>query len=96
MLTLTAEAVSAVRQLTKRPDMPEDTGLRIASVATGDGAATYAIDIAEAPLPTDQVVEAEGARVYLDQTAATEFDDKALDAEVEAGQVRFQLMERPE
>ncbi len=92
MLTLTNDAVSAIHTLTTRPDLPDQTGLRIASLAGEDGSASFAVSVAAAPQPQDQVLEAEGARVFLDSEAAAALDEKALDAEVdEQGQVRFQL-----
>ena len=42
--------------------------------------------------PGDQVLQQDGATVYLDQDAATMLDDKVLDAAVdEGGRVEFAL-----
>ena len=96
MLVLTNDAVSAIRTLTHQPGLPEETGLRIASSAVENGKSSLAAEVASSPQPSDQVVEAEGARVFLDESAATELDDKALDAQTnEQGQVWFQVTEKP-
>src|ERR1022692_1639747 len=64
MLTLTDSAVSAIRTLTSQPDLPGETGLRI--MAQGDGAPSFQLALAEAPVAGDQVVEEGGARVSLE------------------------------
>ena len=47
---------------------------------------------AETAEPGDQVLEQDGATVYLDQDAATMLDDKVLDAAVDpSGKVEFAL-----
>ena len=44
------------------------------------------------PEPADAVVEADGARVFLDSTAQAALDDQVLDAQMnEDGSVRFAL-----
>jgi Fe-S cluster assembly iron-binding protein IscA len=94
MLTLTHDAVSAIRDLTAQPDLPDQTGLRIAAQAAPEGA-SLALSLSAGPEPGDQLVEAEGARVYLDSGAATVLHDKALDVDVsEQGEVRFQVTEQ--
>lgn len=85
MLTLTENATTIVKQIT---DQPETNGLRI----SGEGEASFAISATAQAEPDDQVVEQDGATVYLDQAAATELDDKVLDAGVDAeGNLQFGL-----
>lgn len=97
VLTLTNDAVAAIRTLTTEEDLPAQTGLRIAATTERDGSASLALAVSPGPEPGDQLVESEGARVYLDSGAAAVLDDKALDAEMTSeGQVRFQLAEQPE
>ncbi|MGH8824144.1 MAG: Fe-S cluster assembly protein HesB [Jiangellaceae bacterium] len=92
MLTLTHDAASAINALTTQPDLPEQTGIRIASAAGDNGALSFAVTVAAGPQPDDEIVEAEGARVFVDSEAVPALEDKALDAEVnEEGQVRFQI-----
>lgn len=92
MLTLTDNAVRAIRSLTTQPGQPADSGLRIMS--SGDGAAPLHLSLAPNPMAGDEVVESDGARVFMEPTAAGVLTDKALDAEVdEDGGVAFSLAE---
>lgn len=88
MLTLTENASTILKDIAgSRPDV---AGIRIAS--EGAPEAGFSLSVAEAPESGDQVVEQDGATVYLDDTAATQLDDKVLDAGVdEGGQVQFAL-----
>ncbi len=93
MLTLTDSAVSAIRGLTSQPELPVETGLRI--VAHGDGAPSFQVALAEGPVAGDEVVEDDGARVFLEPAAAAVLDGKSLDAQVnEQGQVAFSVSDR--
>lgn len=90
MLTLTADAVSAIRQITVRTGRSAGSGIRIwTSITEGNGVPALKIDIAEEPAPSDEIVEAEGARVFLDPDASTALSDKQLDATVREGRARF-------
>jgi Fe-S cluster assembly iron-binding protein IscA len=94
VLTLTANAAQAIRDLTAAAPEPTQSGIRISS--QGEGANALTLSLATAPEPADEVVEAEGARVYLDQVAATVLDDKSLDAGADdQGAVSFLVTERP-
>jgi iron-sulfur cluster assembly protein len=87
MLTVTENASSVIRQLTDRPEMPDGSGLRIAS---SDEAENLTVSPADTPEEGDQVVENEGARVFLEAEVAMLLDDKILDARVnDAGGVEF-------
>lgn len=87
MLTLTENATSIVKTIAEQP---ETSGLRI--TAGDQPEASFAISAANQPEPEDQVVEQDGATIYLDSTAANQLDDKVLDAGVdEAGNVQFGL-----
>jgi Fe-S cluster assembly iron-binding protein IscA len=93
MLVLTEAAAQVVKSVTDTPEAPDGTGLRISQSATEPGSAN-ALELAAAAEPgnNDQVVEAAGARVFLDPQAAAYLDDKVLDAEVDPdGKVRFTL-----
>lgn len=94
MLVLTDSAVSAIRSLTSQPEMPVATGLRI--MAQGDGGPSLQLTLAEGPIAGDEVVEEDGARVFLEPAAAAALDGKALDARVDdQGQVAFSVSEWP-
>ncbi|MEV6334480.1 hypothetical protein AB0M12_07160 [Nocardia vinacea] len=76
MLLLTPTAIEAVRTITSGEGTPTDAGLRI---STAEGAETLLMAVAAGPDEQDQVVTAEGARVFLDEQAAAFLDDKILD-----------------
>jgi len=93
MLTLTDGAVTAIRNLTAQPELPDETGLRIMSQDQGGPA--FQVTLAETPADGDQVIETEGARVFLEPGAAVALDDKSLDAQVDdEGTVAFTLAEQ--
>ncbi|MFB8003480.1 hypothetical protein [Nocardia sp. NPDC056000] len=76
MLTLTPTAIEVVRAMTSAEGMPEAAGLRI---FTADDSSALQLAIAAEPAEQDQVLMAEGSRVYLDRQAAAYLDDKILD-----------------
>ncbi len=93
MLTLTDSAVTAIRNLTAQPELPEDTGLRIMS--QNEGGPAFQVTLAESPAAGDQVIETSGARVFLEPDAAVALDDKSLDAQVDdQGTVAFTLADQ--
>jgi len=90
MLQLTENATTIVRSISEQS---QGAGLRLASNAEPDGALSAAlVPTAEAE---DQVIEQEGAKVFLDQGAAAELDDKVLDAGMDAsGNVQFGISQQ--
>jgi iron-sulfur cluster assembly protein len=94
VLTLTENATLVIKRITGVGDAPEGAGVRISQDTPASQA--LAITTTEAPLPGDQVVEENGARVFLEELAAQTLDDKMLDAAVdEAGGVEFLLVPQP-
>lgn len=91
MLTLTTGAVAAIRDITQQSGLPEDTGVRIAATSAGNGSPAFEIAVAAMPEPADEVIESDGARVFLDPEASVAFEDKALDAEIDEDQIRFRI-----
>ena len=92
MLTVTDNAVAAIRSLTSQPDVPEGAGLRI---ATDAWAGALQLSVAASPKEGDQIVDSAGARLFLDSDAAMLLGDKALDATVDdQGTVQFALAEQ--
>ncbi len=88
MLTLTENAATIVKQMTDVPEAAESAGLRISEAEAG-----FAVTAANEPLAGDQVVEQDGATVYLDTNAAEKLDAMVLDAGVDdTGAVQFGLM----
>ncbi|WP_214316775.1 HesB/IscA family protein [Nonomuraea sediminis] len=93
MLTLTANAAQAIRDLTEGSPEPSQSGIRIS--AQGEGTNSLTLTIAPRPEPADEVIEAEGARVYLDPVAASVLEDKSLDAGADdQGGVSFLVTEQ--
>ena len=90
MLTLTDQAVTAIRNLTARAGLPPETGLRI---APEDGEPRgLALSLADSPQAGDQVIEASDVHVFVQPEASAVLDDKALDAQInEDGEVSFTL-----
>ncbi|WP_394279374.1 Fe-S cluster assembly protein HesB [Microbacterium sp.] len=92
MLTLTENATSAVKNLASQ--IPTETGgLRISEAeAPNEG---YALSLAPAPEQGDTVVENNGARVFVDESANIALGDRVLDARVaEDGSVGFALAQQ--
>src|SRR5690606_13522819 len=79
MLTISESAAEVIKLVLVGGDSSEGSGLRIAPA--GDG---LQASIASAPEATDQVVEASGIRVFLEEQVAQLLDDKTLDAERDA------------
>ncbi len=89
MLTLTENASTVVKSLVDQTGGNE-AGLRISQDAP-DSPALHVMP-SESPQPGDQVLEEDGARVFLEETAAQTLDDKILDAQVDDnGGVQFTI-----
>jgi Fe-S cluster assembly iron-binding protein IscA len=96
MLTVTDDAATAIRTLAAQNDLPAQTGVRISPTTGESGATALGLSVAEGPLPEDEVIEVQGARVFVDSAVAADLEDKALDAQVtEQGQVQFMLADQP-
>lgn len=94
MLAITDSAAEAIRGIVSAPEVPEGAGLRIATQPGDAEAATLEVTVAEVPADSDQVVDEDGARVFVEQEAIPLLDDKLLDAQVEGTRVGFTLMEQ--
>ena len=98
MLVLTEAAAEVVKSVTLTPQAPQGAGLRIASpVAEPETPGSLELVAAAGPAENDQVLEAAGARVFLEPNAALYLADKVLDAQVDPqGNARFSLgVQRP-
>ena len=92
MLTLTPNAASMIRTLVDQSEVSETGGMRIAS---DQGAGALTLSVAAVPAEDDQVVEAEGARIFLDAQAAALLDHKTLDADASPdGRLQFGIAEQ--
>jgi Fe-S cluster assembly iron-binding protein IscA len=91
MLKLTENATTVIEALVGRSDLPEGAGLRIAS--SHDGPDDLDVSAADTPETGDRVIEAKGARIFLEAGAAAALDDKVLDAHSDdQGRVQFMLV----
>jgi len=90
VLTLTHNAVVAIRDVMAGVDVPEDAGLRIS--AKPDEAGALELALASQPYAGDQVIEQEDVRVFVAEDTVALLDDKALDAQPGTpGQPTFRL-----
>lgn len=96
LLTLTNNAAEAVRTaLETAPGLPEGGGLRIVPQQTG-GASGLAMAMAPLPQDDDQVIEEEGARIFVAAEVAPYLEDKVLDAEQQGDSIQFSLSDQDE
>ena len=95
MLTLTREAARAIRELTETPDAD---GVRIhaGSRFSRGHAPPIQMELAHCPDVEDTVLEAEGARLYLEPETLKTLDHKVLDVEDAGDEPRFALFEQPD
>jgi iron-sulfur cluster assembly protein len=96
LLALTDSAVEAVKNIVSSSDEASETGgLRM--VAEQAGMQTnLQLSVVTLPAEDDEVIEEQGARVFLEPAAASLLDDKVLDASVEQGQVAFTIADQIE
>ncbi len=89
MLTLSANARHAVRDVTRRAHLSPQGGLRIAESPERAGA--FEVSLAAAPADGDEVVEVDGARVFVEPRTSTLLADQQLDAATSAEGTGFLL-----
>ena len=86
MLALTDNARTVIRDLTARTDTP-GSGLRIAPTQAGE----LELSLVAEPTPGDEVIDSEGARLFLEQQTAEMLSDQVLDAQVGSDGAGFYL-----
>ncbi|MFE9958042.1 HesB/IscA family protein [Micromonospora sp. NPDC005299] len=87
MLTMTDNAVLVIRDLANQQDVAEEGGLRIAA---DTDAGSLSIELVEQPAQGDQVIDDQGARIFLDADAAELLNGTSVDATVDdEGVVQF-------
>ena len=93
MLVLTEAAAEVVKSVTSTPQTPDVAGLRIVSSAPEpEDPGALQVTTAAGPGENDQVIEAAGARVFIEPQAAAYLDDKVLDGQLdEQGMAHFTL-----
>ena len=96
MLVLTDDAVQAVKDIVSASgDVAETGGLRMVAERTGIQT-SLALSVVPLPAEDDEVIEEEGARVFLEPEAATLLDDKMLDVSIDENQVAFTIVDQLE
>jgi Fe-S cluster assembly iron-binding protein IscA len=94
MLTLTSDATRAIERILRAPGVPDSAGLRIIPVAPAEEAEVTSelqVELVEHPGDSDEVIEHDGARVFVEASLCGYLDDKMLDAAVVKERVRFSL-----
>ncbi len=90
MLTVTPEAAEAIHDLVS--DHP-GAGLRISATANDGSQVELGLALTEQPGVSDQVIEQEGCRVFVEEAVAPLLDGRTLDARPTPDQeMRFTLL----
>lgn len=95
MLALTDGAVEVVKDIVSAGEAPETGGLRMVAERVGMQTKLQ-LSVVSLPGEDDEVIEEQGARVFLEAQAASLLDDKILDASLEQDQVAFILADQSE
>jgi iron-sulfur cluster assembly protein len=96
LLALTGSAAEAVKDILSSSDeVPETGGLRIVA-ERAETQANFELSVVPLPAEDDEVIDEEGARIFLEPEAASLLDDKVLDASVEQNQVAFTIADQSE
>lgn len=92
-LVLTPDAARVIKGLA---EMPGTEGLRISPIGQTPDTQTpgLQVELAAGPQPWDEVVEVEGARIFVAPEAAETTEGKVLDADIDGDQMRFALREQ--
>lgn len=90
MITMTARARSVVRRVTGHRALSARSGLRIAPGPSAD--APMQVGASVGPKPHDEVLEGDGARLFIGPGAVERLRGRTLDATTEkTGRVHFVL-----
>lgn len=92
MFTMTTKAREVVRRVTSHPRISATSGLRISSQGADESA--LGVTTAAGPERGDEVVERDGARVFLDEPAVPRVRGRLLDAVTRNGRVHFVVRKR--
>ena len=89
MLALTEQAKEVIKGIVE--EVGPEGGLRITASGEGNGDTALECDLAPAPDEGDKVIEADGAKVFLDPAAAEVLADKTLDVHEHGDHFHFSL-----
>lgn len=93
MLQMTDRAADLLRNLRNEAQLPDNAGVRVYSEMAATGEPTLSIGFTPDPMPTDQVAEHEGLRLFVAPEIAGPLDDAVMDVIAENGE--SQLIFRP-
>jgi len=91
VLVLTHDAAAVIRSIVESAEISDEGGLRITAHAITETEAALELAVAGEPEATDQVVEQEGAQVFLEPGVAEALSGKVLDASVAEEGVTFRI-----
>lgn len=89
MVTLTENAIALIRRLTQAQGAGDNGGVRI---ALGAGRGSLSVQVADQPHDGDEIVDSNGARLFLDSAAVQVLEGNELDASLRDGSVRFAII----
>jgi iron-sulfur cluster assembly protein len=96
VLTLTDDAAQVVKEIiSSSGELAETGGLRMVAEQTGMQT-SLGLSIAALPAEDDEVIEEEGARVFLEPVAASFLDDKVLDVSFDEDKLAFTIVDQME
>jgi iron-sulfur cluster assembly protein len=95
MLTISQGAAEAITGLVSQPEVPDGSGLRMTPRTAPGEPIAVELALVEGPTESDQVIQEQGAQVFVDNELAPVLDDKILDATVEEDRINFTLVEHP-
>lgn len=78
-LALTTKAVEMVKKTREQEGMDASWGLRVAVMGGGCSGFQYALDFEQEARPTDQVLEVEGLRVFVDPISSRYLEGVTID-----------------
>lgn len=88
MLTVTQNASEVIQGILAAEQAPDDAVVRIGSATEEQG---LTITVVEEPEAGDQVVEAHGVEIFVEEGIAEVLDDKQLDAGTTGENVSFMI-----
>jgi Fe-S cluster assembly iron-binding protein IscA len=93
MLELTDEAVDTIKAMVAAEGAGEGGGLRIAADTTEEEVGLE-LSVEDAPTEGDEVVDRDGARVFLDAVAAEVLGEKQLSVHAHGDHYHFEILDR--
>jgi iron-sulfur cluster assembly protein len=81
MIQVTEKAAKRIRELLLQDGLPQTAGLRLGVQGGGCSGLSYAMRMEQAPRGSDQIVELNGARVFIDPKSRQYLDEITLDYE---------------